>query len=203
MRGLTAAQRKVLEFIAEFAQEHDRPPYGVEIQQRFGYSSTSSPYRHLLALQRKGYLDIHGGRQGSPIGIKLTPKARGLLPHAGLPILGDIAAGQPIEAIESPEWAESLADILPYQPGDFLLRVRGDSMTGAGIFPGDLVLIRPRAEIPEGKIAAVEVEGEVTLKRVHRRGGGVELISENPSYPPMRLPSVRLIGEYLGLVRQS
>lgn len=105
------------------------------------------------------------------------------------PILGEIAAGQPTFADEQVEaYATRLQDVLDLREGDFLLRVRGDSMTGIGIYPGDLVAIHPSGEEPHsGEIALVLVPGEntATLKRWHRDNGTVTLISENPAYGPM------------------
>jgi len=110
----------------------------------------------------------------------------------GFPILGDVAAGQPGWAEEHIEgYAARLQDVLDLHEGDFLLRVRGDSMTGVGIYPGDLVAIHPTSEEPHsGEITLVTVPGDdtATLKRWQRHNGTVTLHSENPDYPPMTYP---------------
>ena len=107
----------------------------------------------------------------------------------GFPILGEVAAGQPGWAEEHIEgYAARLQDVLDLHEGDFLLRVRGDSMIGVGIYPGDLVAIHPTSDEPHsGEITLVSVPGEdsATLKRWQRHNGTVSLLSENPDYPPM------------------
>lgn len=124
------------------------------------------------------------GNQRLGKGVPNTPK-----PPVSLPIVGHVAAGQPGFADQHIEGhATKLEDVLPIHEGDFLLRVRGESMLGIGIYDGDLVVIRPMEEEPlSGEIALVAVPGEdtATLKRWHRNNGTVTLFSENPAYPPM------------------
>lgn len=118
----------------------------------------------------------------------------GLTPQIlALPIVGEVAAGQPGYAQEHVEgYATQLRDVLDIREGDFLLRVRGESMLGIGIYPGDLVVIRPMSEEPNpGEITLVAVPGEdtATLKRWSRNNGTVTLLSENPAYAPMIFPT--------------
>ncbi|MHA0042974.1 LexA family protein [Deinococcus sp. PEB2-63] len=126
------------------------------------------------------------------------------LPSAGFPILGEVAAGQPTLTDPHIEgYALALRDVLPLKEGDFLLRVGGESMTGIGIFPGDLVAIRPvSAEPHSGTVALVVLSGETTatLKRWHRKNGTVMLLSENPNVPPLTLTTsdVQVQGELIG-----
>ena len=118
---------------------------------------------------RGGFVVIQGGGvSGRSRLVQLTAKARQILGLGGLPLLGTIPAGPLSDVAEHAEMFIEAAGILPHQPRDFLLRVRGDSMTGDGILDGDLVLIRPDSDVPKGAIAAVCVgdEREATLKRV-------------------------------------
>ncbi|MBI3962225.1 MAG: repressor LexA [Deinococcus sp.] len=206
MKGLSPKQRKVLSFIADFQQRQGRPPYGVEVAQEFAYADPSTAYQHLRALEKKGYLTVAGGRRGSPLGIGLTPKGRAETTMPGLPVVGRIAAGLPATAVENVEsWAERLTDLLAWKQGDFLLKVEGDSMIEEGIRPGDLVLIRPTPRVPNGRIAAVRIEDETTLKKVYSEGDQVRLVPANPLYRELRLSAhqVEIIGELRGLVRRA
>ncbi|WP_234009001.1 LexA family transcriptional regulator [Deinococcus sp. NW-56] len=134
--------------------------------------------------------------------VSEVPRAAGI--DLRFPILGEVAAGRPTLAGEQVEaYATRLQDVLDLREGDFLLKVRGDSMTGIGIFPGDLVAIRPQQEEPHGgEVVLVLVPGEntATLKRWHRDNGTVTLVSENPACAPMTFPvqEVRVQGCLVG-----
>ncbi|WP_293911146.1 S24 family peptidase [Deinococcus sp.] len=153
--------------------------------------------RCLLALQDKHLIRYEAGERQSAH-IQLSGLGRGATGQGAavlrLPILGDVAAGQPTVAEQFIEgYATRLQDVLDVHDGDFLLRVRGDSMIGVGIYPGDLVVIRPMQEEPHsGEIVLVLLPDEerATLKRWHRLNGTVSLGSENPQYPPMILKAV-------------
>lgn len=133
--------------------------------------------------------------------------------EGGLPVLGVIRAGPLEEAVATQtDNVLEAGGLLPHAPGDFLLRVRGDSMINEGILPNDLVLLRPGIEVPQGGIAAVLVgseegeyagECEATLKRVYREGESVRLQAGNPAYPDLLLPgrAVQVAGVYKGLIR--
>ncbi|GHF59750.1 repressor LexA [Deinococcus metalli] len=151
---------------------------------------------HLLALAAAGWLEYHA-RPRQPALLILTPRARALrarqgahsVPLPGFPVLGEVAAGPPGVAEQHVEgMVTRLDEVLTLHEGDFLLRVRGQSMTGLGIFPGDLVVIRPAEVAHNGDLALVLVPGEdtATLKRWQRRGRTVTLLSENPAFEPMR-----------------
>ena len=148
---------------------------------------------YLLALRERS-LVVYQANEREHTLVRLTDRGRVLTgtrnpATLSFPILGDVAAGQPGWAEEHIEgYAARLQDVLDLHEGDFLLRVRGDSMTGVGIYPGDLVAIHPTADEPHsGEITLVSVPGEdtATLKRWQRHNGTVSLHSENPDYPPM------------------
>ncbi|THF70005.1 LexA family transcriptional regulator [Deinococcus sp. Arct2-2] len=151
---------------------------------------------YLKALQDHALIEYKAAERHTAI-VRATDKGFALLGHSrvtlSLPIIGDVAAGQPGYADEHIEgYATRLQDVLDIHEGDFLLRVRGESMLGVGIYPGDFVVIRPMQTEPlAGEIALVAVPGDntATLKRWHRNNGTVTLLSENPDYAPMTFPT--------------
>lgn len=159
---------------------------------------------HLLALAAGGWIEYHARPRQTAL-LALTAKARALQEGRGFPLLGEVAAGPPTLAEQRIEGLVTrLDDLLTMREGDFLLRVRGESMTGLGIFPGDIVVIRPAEVAHNGDLALVLVPGEnaATLKRWQQRGKTVTLLSENPGFEPMRYPAddVRVQGLLVGHV---
>ena len=208
MSELTKIQASILQFIAEFQKKEGRSPAGTEVQQRFGYNHHSTARQHLHALERKGFIELARGGHGIPYHIRLLPPAFTHVDTEKVPIVGSIAAGTPTEAIaQSNEWVERIDDLLSVSTGDFLLRVRGESMIGEGILPGDVVLIRPQKTIERGEIAAVMVgEDDATLKRIYMEPpDNVRLVPSNPTMQDMIYPAsdVRIIGRYQGLIRTN
>ncbi len=182
-----------------------------ELVHKLGLAGSSSLVPTLKIMQRNGFVAISGGGgQGRDHLVKLTPKGRFAIAEGGLPVLGVIRAGPLEEAVAEPDTILEDADLLPHRPGDFLLRVRGDSMLGDGILPGDHVLLRPNVEAAQGEIAAVltgEESGdyEATLKRVYREGSRVRLKAGNPAYADMVLPAsdIKIAGVFRGLIRHA
>lgn len=163
---------------------------------------------HLLALQAAGWLEYHARPRQTAL-ITLSSRARALRGATsapqGFPLLGEVAAGPPTLAEQQVEGLVTrLDDLLTMRDGDFLLRVRGESMTGLGIFPGDVVVIRPAEVAQNGDLALVLIPGEdsATLKRWQRRGPAVTLHSENPAFEPLRygVAEVRIQGLLVGHV---
>lgn len=206
MKELSKRQKEVLRQIAIAWQEGGFPIVR-ELAQRMGLAGESSLTPTLHRLQNMGFVQIQGGVRGKPRIITLTQagkSASGL----GLPILGSIPAGPLREAFEQAEdWAGNTGELLSSKPGDFLLRVRGDSMVGDGILEGDLVLLRPDVAIHAGEIAAVQVNGEATLKHFHQEPGAstVVLRASNPQYDDIKVPAddIQIVGAFRGLIRYS
>ncbi len=202
-KGLTKAQKAILQFIVEYTREHGYPPTLREIQQHCGtVKSLRGVAIHLDALQRKGY--IERGSQARSIRI-LHPDYQPESERVRLlPLVGDIAAGTPILA------QENIEDLIPV-PADmvrnvenaFLLRVKGDSMTGEHILPRDLVVIKPQETAYNGELVAVLVNDEATIKRIYFEKGRVRLQPANPAYEPIyvRPEEARVIGKVIGLIR--
>ncbi|CUU02530.1 MAG: transcriptional repressor LexA [Fimbriimonadales bacterium] len=202
-KGLTKAQKAILQFIVEYTREHGYPPTLREIQQHSGtVKSLRGVAIHLDALQRKGY--IERGSQARSIRI-LHPDYQPDSERVRLlPLVGDIAAGTPILA------QENIEDLIPV-PADmvrnvenaFLLRVKGDSMTGEHILPRDLVVIKPQETAYNGELVAVLVNDEATIKRIYFEKDRVRLQPANPAYEPIyvRPEEARVIGKVIGLIR--
>lgn len=208
MATLTKIQHTILQYVADFQRKEGRSPTGTEVQAHFGYTHHSTARQHLQALERKGFIQLARGGHGIPYHIRLRPPAFSVVDTMRLPVLGSIAAGTPQEAIEQADtWVERLDELLSIHPGDFLLTVKGESMIGEGIFPGDLVLIRPQPTVERGEIAAVMVGNEeATLKRVYPEPPKqVRLVPSNPTMGDMVFPAaqVRVVGRYQGLIRPT
>jgi len=208
---LSAAQKRILETLAQLERAGE-PGFVSTLVESLGLKAESSLSGTLKRMERNGFLRMGGGgARGRQRLVQLSAKGRLQIPGAGrpavLPLLGFIPAGPLEEAIQEHGEALAVEELLPCRQGDFLLRVKGDSMTGDGILDGDKVLLRPQVQVQPGEIAAVLVggDGETTLKHVHLEDGGrtVLLRASNPAYAAVRLPaeSVRIAGVFRGLVR--
>ncbi|THF85492.1 LexA family transcriptional regulator [Deinococcus sp. KSM4-11] len=156
-------------------------------------------------LRELGYLAPSAGRYGV---LVPTDRTRALLGPGGYPLVGDIAAGIPdLAEQEDGQYVTRLDEVIDMREGDYLLRVRGESMTGIGVFPGDLVIVRPCDRLQNGEVGVVLIPGEgvATLKRFFLNGKAVTLRSENPEYPEMVFPSadVRIQGQLVAHIGQS
>ena len=205
MRELTARQREVLNFVRTFCEREGVPPTVREIGARFRVTPRAA-FDHLAALERKGMLERRttAGRASR----SLVPSGRSSFGGTvAVPILGRIAAGHPLLAAENREGTLPIAAAaLPGRGEDvFALRVRGESMIGAHIVEGDLVLVRRQDSAQVGDIVVVLVDDEATVKRFGRDGERIVLKPEHPTMAPIlvdpREQSVRILGKVVGLVR--
>lgn len=210
---LSAPQQRIAKTIASIERE-GFPALVSGLVRELGLAGSSSLVPTLRIMERNGFIVIGGGGcTGRDQLVKLTPKGRYAVAEGGLPVLGSIRAGLLEEAIAEPETILEDHELLPYQPGDFLLRVRGDSMVGDGILAGDHVLLRPNVQVAQGEIAAVMVGGEegdceATLKHFHLEGEGgrtVRLKASNPAYADLVVPAsdVKIAGVFRGLIRYA
>jgi repressor LexA len=210
MRELTERQRDVLNFIRAFTARHGMPPTVREIGDKFRVTPRAA-FDHLKALERKGMLQRRATPGRTARALTLTDAAGGRDNTPGVPILGRIAAGQPLLAEENREGELPIAaGALPGRGEDlFALRVRGESMIGAHICDGDLVLVRRQdsAQPNDIVVALVESEagGEATVKRFQRDGERVVLKPEHPTMAPIvvdpRERQVRILGKVVGVLR--
>lgn len=213
-KGLTDRQQEVFNFIVTYIEEKGYPPTIREMQEGLGIGSLRGVTIHLDALHKKGYIERLSGKNGMPrtsrgIRILAHVEGKGKDEEKGvlrLPLLGAIAAGTPLLA------TQNIEDIIPIPlhllrnggQSHFLLRVQGESMTGAHILPGDLVIIQPQQTAETGEIVAVRLGEEATVKRFHRHGNRIELQSQNPNYAPIPLrkaDNAAIIGKVVGLLR--
>ncbi|MGE5498064.1 MAG: transcriptional repressor LexA [Syntrophothermus sp.] len=212
---LTDRQKDILHFIQAFTRQNGYPPTIREIGRQFGISSTFGVKRHLDALEKKGFLSL-----GSNVsrGITLASlhdddlpgqNASAALPIESdiyqIPVLGRVAAGNPILAVENIEGTISIdKNLLKRNPECFALRVKGDSMINAGIFEGDLVIIEPGREARNGEIVVALIGDETTVKRFEKNRDEIRLIPENDSYQPITVKfreDFSIIGKVIGIQR--
>lgn len=180
---LTLRQRQILDWIVEQNLRNGAPPTRAEIASAFGFRSPNAAEEHLRALARKGAIEIAPGRSR---GIRVVA-GRSMQGGVALPLVGRVAAGSPILAVENIE-SEIAVDARLFHPrADYLLRVRGDSMTGVGILDGDLLAVHRSASAEPGQIVVARLGDEVTVKRLQRDGGRVRLYAENPAYAPIEV----------------
>jgi len=200
--GLTERQQETLDWIRVYVKMHGKPPTMREIGERFGKAS-SSVFDVILALERKGYLNRS---DGSSRCITLTSKVgSGQKDTVMVPIVGRIAAGQPILATENLEGTVTIDRRLAAGRQLFALRVQGDSMVNAGILDGDLVIAAQQQDAQEGDIVVALVNDEATVKRFRRRSdGSVELRPENPEYKPIVIthPPIMIQGKVVAVHRE-
>ncbi|MGB5472797.1 MAG: transcriptional repressor LexA [Gammaproteobacteria bacterium] len=175
---LTARQAEILELIRDYVTEEGCPPTRAEIADTLGFRSPNAAEDHLRALERKGYIELV---PGASRGIRLLEE------DYGLPVVGRVAAGEPILAEQN---IEDYCQVEPrtFHPGaDYLLRVRGDSMRDIGILDGDLLAVHRTAHVENGQVVVARVGDDVTVKRFRQRGAVVRLLPENPDYEPIRV----------------
>jgi len=197
---LTKRQKEVLDFITDFIECEGYSPSMEEIAEHFEISSLNAVYKHLEALQARGYLHREANRARS-IELSRNPSSE----VRNLPLLGRIAAGQPIEAIETPETISIPEDFLGTREAHYILRVQGDSMIDEHIADGDYVIVQSRREAMAGEMVVALVDGEnVTLKRFYPEGSNVRLQPSNPSFPPMIIEAGRVTiqGVVTGVLRK-
>lgn len=201
MEGLTPRQEQVLEYIRECVRSNGYPPTVREICTALELSSPSTVHAHLANLQRLGFIrrDPTKPRALDVIG-EIRPRP--------LPLIGRVAAGEPLLIDEHVEDLIDVPGFLRRDDGDFVLRVKGDSMIGVGIFDADLIVVHPQAESRDGEIVVVRVTGigddEATAKRLYRDGRKVRLESENDNHEPIIVSAdrVELVGRVVGVLRQ-
>ena len=192
---LTPRQQEILDFIRNTLEVLGAPPTRAEISSAFGFASPNAAEEHLKALAKKGSIVLE---PGSARGIRLVEQL-------GLPLIGSVAAGSPILAVENVLGRYALDAHLFSPKADFLLRVRGLSMINAGIFDGDLLAVHRTPEARDGQIVVARLQEEVTVKRLRRHGPVVELVAENPDFEPIivdtRKEEVAIEGIAVGLIR--
>lgn len=202
-KELTPRRREILDFIVDYIDDNGYPPTVREIGQAVGLSSSSSVHFHLKALESSGYLQ----RDGS-----LTRAIRPILDEKAssdstpgesheIPVIGRVAAGEPIFAAENTEDLLTMPRTLFPDNDMFMLEVKGDSMIGAGILDGDYVIVHAQETAENGDIVVALMEDEATVKRFYRRQDHIELQPENESMDPIKVSDVQIVGRVRGVMR--
>lgn len=196
---LTKKQKRIYDFVTTFLDEHGYAPSYREIGEYFNLSSVATIYEHINTLKLKGYLDLDPGHARS---IQINQNPVSLLDQSfAIPLMGTIAAGQPIEAIRTNETMDIPADMMA--PGVFALKVRGDSMIQDGILEGDYVVIEPCQTPNNGDIVVALLDREnATLKRFYKEGDHIRLQPANAAYAPIRARKVMVQGRVKGIIRK-
>lgn len=201
MRDLTPRQAEILALIQEYIYDEGYPPTRMEIAEAFGFRSPNAAEEHLRALERKGYIEL---LQGSSRGIRVLESEE---QAEGIPVVGRVAAGEPILAQEHVEDHYPVDPALFHPRAHYLLRVRGMSMKDIGIMDGDLLAVHRTRTAQNGQIVVARLDDEVTVKRFRRRGSIVYLMPENEDFEPIRVDlrqqSLDIEGLGVGILRNN
>lgn len=198
MQALTEKQRQIYEYIVSFQQDHGYPPSVREIGSHMGLKSPSTVHFHLKGLEAAGLIAKEEGKTRA-ITVKGGPAVRAAAGQ--VPVVGNVAAGSPILA------EECIEEYLTFDTGGltgehFALRVRGESMLGAGILPGDYVVVHQQENFHSGEIVVALFEDEATVKTLRRKDGHTWLMPENPEYEPIDGDGARLLGKVVAVIRR-
>ena len=206
MAKMTKMQERIYDYISQAIETQGYPPTVREICDAVGLKSPSTVHFHLKHMAEAGFISKNAGkgraitladRQSVP---HVVPPEEEEIPAGKVPIVGNVAAGTPILA------QECIEDYLTFDTNGrdgeyFALRVRGESMLGAGILPGDLVVVHQQREAHNGEIVVALLEDEATVKRLNRKGGEVWLMPENPDYSPIDGRNASILGKVAAVVR--
>ncbi len=207
-----ARKQRIVEYIATTVRQRGYPPSVREIAKAVDLASTSAVHHHLQALERDGYLERGASHSRA---IRVTPSAAmrtgrpgSLMPQVStdshvFPVIGEIAAGGPIEAYQEVTETLSVPDAVVASGDAYVLRVRGDSMIEAHITDGDYVVIRPQQTARDGDIVVAQVEeNAVTLKRFYKERDRIRLQPANDRYPPQFYDNINIQGKLIGVIRR-
>jgi repressor LexA len=198
--SLTKRQQEIFDFVKKYVAEHGYPPTVRDIGKAIGLASSSTVHAHLANLEKLGVLRRDPTK---PRAIEvLKDKAREVVVPAGLPVVGQVAAGQPVLADENIEEYVPVPGIAGGDDGEFVLRVKGDSMKDAGILEGDFVIVRRQETAGDGDIVVALVGEEATVKRFFRENDHVRLQPENEAMEPIRTREAQVLGRVVGLCRR-
>jgi len=203
---LTKRQQEIFDFIRKYSARYGYPPTVRDIGKAVGLASSSTVHAHLANLEKIGLLRRDPSK---PRAIELLDRAvgnavdsvRNIVTQGGLPLVGSVAAGQPVLAEENIEDYISVPEIAGGLDGEYILRVRGESMKNAGILEGDFVVVRRQETANDGDIVVALVGEEATVKRFFRESDHVRLQPENENMEPIRSREVRLMGRVVGVFR--
>ena len=198
--NLTKRQEEIFDFIKRYGAKYGYPPTVREIGKAVGLASSSTVHAHLANLEKHGLLKRNPSK---PRALELLiDKARQAIAPSGIPLVGQVAAGQPILAEENIEEYVQVPAIAGGAEGEYVLRVSGDSMRDAGILEGDYVVVRPQESAGDGDIVVAMLGEEATVKRFFKEEDHVRLQPENVDMEPIRSSDVRVLGRVVGVFRK-
>ncbi len=198
---LTKRQKEIFDFISRYAAKTGYPPTVREIGKAVGLHSSSTVHAHLANLEKIGLLRRDPSKPRA-IELLIGKAKRTIMPGGGLPLVGQVAAGAPILAEENIEEYIEIPDVIGGEDGDYILRIRGESMKDAGILEGDYVVVRPAEDAPDGEIVVALIGDEATVKRIYRENDHVRLQPENEAMEPIRTTDASVLGRVIGVVRK-
>jgi repressor LexA len=198
---LTKRQKEIFDFIRRYAEKTGYPPTVREIGKAVGLHSSSTVHAHLANLEKIGLLRRDPTKPRA-IELLFDRAKRTIMPGGGLPLVGHVAAGEPILAEENIEEYIEIPDVIGGEDGDYVLRVRGESMKEAGIFEDDYVVVRPAEEAGDGAIVVALLGDEATVKRYFRESDHIRLQPENAAMEPIRSAEVTVLGRVIGVLRK-
>jgi repressor LexA len=197
---LTKRQKEIFDFIRRYAAKYGYPPTVREIGKAVGLTSSSTVHAHLANLEKIGLLRRDPTK---PRAIELmVGKARKAMRGPGLPLVGAVAAGQPVLAEENIEEYIEVPTVIGGDEGDYLLRVKGDSMRDAGILEGDYVVVQAKDDAVNGEIVVALLADEATVKRFYRERNRVRLEPANKAYKAIRTSDAQVLGKVVGVLRK-
>jgi repressor LexA len=197
---LTKRQKEIFDFIRRYAAKTGYPPTVREIGKAVGLHSSSTVHAHLANLEKAGLLRRDPSKPRA-IELLLDKAKKAIRPPAGLPLVGQVAAGAPVLAEENIEEYLEIPNVIGGEEGDYVLRVRGESMKDAGILEGDFVVVRPSDDAPDGQIVVALIGEEATVKRFFREADHVRLQPENATMEPIISSDARVLGKVVGVFR--
>jgi len=205
--GLHPRQTEIVDYLRSRSGDGAYPPSVREIGRAVGLSSSSTVQNHLNVLERKGIIRRDPTKSRTVLLTDFSSPERTPLRAFLLPLVGQVAAGAPLLAEQNIEDHVAIGPEIAGGDDSFLLRVRGESMLGDGIFDGDLVVVKPSPEVPDGTVAVVRVESaetgesEVTVKRVYREGGQLRLQPSNDAFDPLVVRDAHIEGRVVAVIR--
>jgi repressor LexA len=198
---LTKRHKDIFDFIRRYAAKTGYPPTVREIGKAVGLHSSSTVHAHLANLEKIGLLKRDPSKPRA-IELLFDKAKRTIRPESGLPLVGHVAAGEPILAEENVEEYIEVPDVIGGEDGDYLLTVRGESMKDAGIFEGDYVVVRPANDAANGEIVVALIGEEATVKRIFRSADHVRLQPENAAMEPIITTDAKVLGRVVGVFRK-
>jgi repressor LexA len=202
-KDLTKRQQEIFDFIKKYSAKYGYPPTVRDIGKAVGLASSSTVHAHLANLEKVGLLRRDPSK---PRAIELLDRAadavKSVVSPTGLPLVGSVAAGQPILAEENIEDYVQVPELAGGEEGEFILTVRGESMKNAGILPGDFVVVRRQETANDGEIVVALVGEEATVKTFYKEDDHIRLQPENETMEPIRSREVRVLGRVVGVFRK-